>query len=79
MNPLVDQPLDMAVGQLCRVAFGFRGNGFHAQLVDLPVGEGGKHHPEAQFPEEGGPEGIVFIHIQHSGNANGAPESLLLG
>ena len=34
IHTFIDQPLDMAVGELCRIALGFAGNGFDAQLVN---------------------------------------------
>ena len=77
-DALINQPLHMSVGQLGGVAFGFRWNGVHTQLVDFPVREGRQHSPEAQFPEEGRPEGIVLIHIQNSGQADGTSVSLCL-
>ena len=79
LDALVNEPLDMTVRKLCRVALGFRRNGLHAQLVNLPGGEGRQHHPEAQLPEEGSPEGIIFVHVQHSGNADDAPLGLFFG
>ena len=72
-DALVYEPLYMAVGELGGVALGFRGDGLHAQLIDFPAGLGGEDYPEAQFPEECRPEGVVFVHIQHSGNADDAP------
>ena len=78
-DALVDEPLHMAVGQLGRIALGFRGNGVHAQLVNLPVRERRQHCPNAQLPEEGGPEWIIFIHVQHSGQAQGPSSLLFLG
>ena len=76
LDALVDEPLHMAVGELGGVALGFRGDGLHAQLVDFSVGFGGENHPKAQFPEECCPEGVVFVHIQHSGNADDAPAGI---
>ncbi len=73
LDAFVDEPLHMAVGELGGVALGFRGDGLHAKLVNFPVGLGGENHPEAQFPEKCCPEGVVFVHIQHSGNADDAP------
>ena len=73
LDALVNQPLHLTVGKLCRITGRFRRDGFHAQLVDFPAGKGRQHHPEAQFLKECGPEGVIFIHIQHSGNADGAP------
>ena len=75
-DSLIDEPLDVTVGELGGVALGFRGDGLHAQLVDFPVGFGGENHPKAQFPEECCPEGVVFVHIQHSGNADDAPAGI---
>ena len=72
-DALIDEPLDVTVGQLGGVALGLRGDGLHALFVNFAGGERRQHHPEAQFLKEGGPEGVVFIHIQHSGNADGAP------
>ena len=77
-DSLVDEPLDVAVGQLGRVALRLRRNGVHALFVDLPVREGGQHRPDTQVPEEGSPEGVILIHIQHSGESHSAPGSLLL-
>ena len=73
LDALVDEPLHMAVGELGGVALGFRGDGLHAKFIDFPAGLGGEDYPEAQFPEECRPEGVVFVHIQHSGNADDAP------
>ena len=72
-DSLIDEPLDVAVGEFGGVALGFRGDGLHAQLVNFSVGLGGENHPKAQFPEECCPEGVVFVHIQHSGNADDTP------
>ena len=73
LDALVNEPLDVTVGEFGGVALGFRGDGLHAQLVNFSVGLGGENHPKAQFPEECCPEGVVFVHIQHSGNADDAP------
>ena len=76
LDALVDEPLHMAVGELGGVALGFRGDGLHAKLIDFPAGLGGEDYPEAQFPEECRPEGVIFVHIQHSGNADDAPAGI---
>ena len=73
LDAFIDEPLHMAVGELGGVALGFRGDGLHAKLIDFPAGLGGEDYPEAQFPEECRPEGVIFVHIQHSGNADDAP------
>ena len=71
-DPLLHQPLHVAVGQLGGIALRLGGDGFHAHLVDGAGGEGRYHHPEAQLPEEGGPIGIVFVQVQHPGDADDA-------
>ena len=76
LDAFIDKPLHMAVGELGGVALGFRGDGLHAQLVNFSVGLGGENHPKAQFPEECRPEGVIFVHIQHSGNADDAPAGI---
>ena len=68
--PLLDEPLDMTVGNLCRIALGLRGDGFNAQLVELSCGGRRQHSAEAELPEENRPEGIVFVHVQYPGNAD---------
>ena len=40
-------------------------------------GGGGKHHAEAQFREQREPHGVVFIHVQHAGDAYGAARGLV--
>ena len=71
-DPVLHQPFHMAVSQLGGITLRLGGNGLHAHLVDGAGGEGGHHHPEAQLPEEGGPIGIVFVQVQHAGNADNA-------
>ena len=78
-KPLIDEPLHMAVGQLGGIALGFRGDGLHAQLIDFSSGFGRKDHGKSQFVKEGGPERIVFIQVEHAGNADFAPGRLLFG
>ena len=72
-HAFVDQPLHMAVSQLCRITFGFAGNGLDSQLIDLPGGSRRKYHPEAQFCEKCKPERIVFIHVQYPRDADHSP------
>ena len=78
-DAVVNEPLHMAVDHFCRVAFGFRRDGFHAQLIEFPVREGRKYNPEAQFLKESGPERVVFVHIEGSGDADDAPGGLFFG
>ena len=67
---LVYQPVYMSVGQLGRITFRLTGNGFNAQLINFPVGDGGEDYPVPQLREEGEPEGIIFIHIEDPGNSH---------
>ncbi len=48
LDALVDQPLDMPVSQLRRIALGFTGDGLYAKLVDLPGGRRRKDHTRIQ-------------------------------
>ena len=64
----------MAVSQFRRITLGFTGDGFNAKLVDLT---GREHNAVAQFGEEGEPERIVLVHIQHSGDTNYTSGSLV--
>ena len=66
---LFDEPGHMSVHQLGRIAFGFAGDGFDSQLIELPGGLGRQHHMVAQLLKEHSPEGEVFIHVEHPGNA----------
>ena len=77
LNAFPDQPGYVSMGDLGRITFGFAGNGFDAQFVNLPGGLGRQYRGKAQLPEENSPERIVFIHIQDSGNAHLAPEGLI--
>ena len=66
INACVNQPHDMPMHQLCRVANGFTGDGFHAHLKYRLGGEGRKHNPVSQLGKEGIPEGVILKHIQHT-------------
>ena len=78
-DALVHQPLNGAVGQFGGVALGFGGDGLHAQLVELAAGEGRKDNFEAQFLEESGPVWVIFVHIQHPGDADDAAGGIFQG
>ena len=47
LDAVVDEPLGVAVGELCRVALGFRRDALHTQLVDRARGERGEDDAEA--------------------------------
>ena len=66
---LLDEPGHMSVYQLGRITLGFTGDGFDSQLIELPGGLGRQHHMVAQLLKEHSPEGEVFIHVEHPGNA----------
>ena len=76
---LFDEPRYMSVRQLCRITFRFAGNGFDAKLVNFAVGNRGEHHPEPKLCEEGEPERIILVHIQHPRNTHSAPLRLVGG
>ncbi len=79
VHALVYEPLDVAVGDLRRVAGILRGNGLNAQLVDLPRGPGRKDGLELEVLEEDGPEGVVLVHIENPRQAHGPADSLFIG
>ena len=60
----------MSVYQLGRVTFGLGRNGFDTHFIKLFVGRGGKHGSKAKLLKENSPEGVIFIHIQDTGNAH---------
>ena len=60
---LVDQPHDMSVCELCRIAFGFARNGLNAKLIDLTGRAWREYDTISQLGKEGIPERIVFVHI----------------
>ena len=66
---LLNEPGHMSVYQLGRITLGFAGDGFDSQLIELPGGLGRQHHMVAQLLKEHSPEGEVFIHVEHPGNA----------
>ena len=47
LHAVVDEPLGVAVSELCRVALGFRRDALHTQLVDRARGERGEDDAEA--------------------------------
>ena len=79
LDALVDQPLDMAVHQLGRVADVFGGDGFDAGLEQLVGAAAGDHHLEAQRGEQREPERVVLVHIEGARNADLATSGLLVG
>ena len=77
-NPLVDQPFDVPVGNLGRIAFRLGGNGLDPEFIEL-MGRGrGQDDPVAELCEERMPERIQFIHIQHARNPDYAAVRFVL-
>ena len=60
---LLNQPADMPMYQLGRITFGFTGNGFDSQFVNLVSRAGRQHYRITQPGKKGKPEGVIFIHI----------------
>ena len=79
LDALVDQPLDMAVDQLGRVADVFGSDGFDAGLEQFMGATAGNHHLEAQRGEQREPEWVVLVHIEGARNADLATSGLLVG
>ena len=78
LDPLRDQPFNVTVGDLGRVAFRFGRNGFDPQLID-PMRTGRREDdPVLQFCEERMPEGIQLIHIQDTRDTDDAALRLIL-
>ena len=65
---------DKVLAELSQIASEYRKRFMDLSLihifVDLTVGAGREHNAVAQFGEEGEPERIVLVHIQHSGDTN---------
>ena len=70
LDAVVDEPLGVTVGELGRIALGFRRDALHAQLVDRARGERGEDDAEAEVAEERRPERIVFVHVQYARDAD---------
>ncbi len=67
---LMHQPGNMTVNKLCRIAFGFAGDGFNTQLVNFTCGCRGKNHLIPKLSKEREPEWIVFVHVEYAGNTD---------
>ena len=77
LNALLNQPGNMAVNQLCRIALRLTGNRFDAQLIKLSGGLRGKQDGKAQLPEKYSPEREILIHIQNPGDADNSAGGLI--
>ena len=79
LDALVDQPLDMAVHQLGRVADVFGGDGFDAGLEQLVGAAAGNHYLEAKRGEQREPERVVLVHVEGARDADFATGGLFIG
>ena len=68
----------MSVGQLGRITFGFAGDGFNAQFVDLSGRGRGKDYLKFQICKESIPERIILKHIQDSWKPHLSSDRLVL-
>ncbi len=62
-HTVLNQPGNMSVGQLGRIAFGLTGDGFNAQFINLSRGIGRGDKMEFQLFKQHGPEGKILVHI----------------
>ena len=74
---LFQQVFDVAVDELGRIAGRIGGDRVHGLFKQFLGGWVGQDDGVAQLGEESKPEGIVFVHVQHAGNADGAAGALL--
>ena len=70
LDPLTDEPGYVTVRQLGRITFRLAGDGFDTKLIHFMRGSRSQDHPVFQFREKGKPEGIIFVHVQDSGNTD---------
>ncbi len=75
-DPFINQPLHMAMRHFRRIAFTLRRDGFHALFIHCPAGSRRQDDAEFQCRQQRHPEGEVFIHVQHPGNAQHATGGL---
>ena len=64
-DALVDEPLYMAVRQLCGVALGLTRNGFDAHLIDFSGRSRREDNGKSKLSEESKPQWIILVHIQN--------------
>ena len=73
----VDKVHHMAVAHLCRVAHALGRHGLDARLVGLFARLVGQLHAKAQARKERVPEGVVLVHVERAGDADGAARGLV--
>ena len=66
----------MAVNELGRIACRIGRNRFHGLFKELFGRRIGQDDAVSQMGKESEPEGIIFVHIEHAGNAYGTAGSL---
>ena len=76
-DALFDEIHDMTVHELCRIAERVGGHSRHALVVHLRARFAGDLHAVAEEREEGEPERIILVHIEHARNADGAARRML--
>ena len=79
LDTLVEQPFDMAVHQLRRITDVLGGDGFDAGFEQFVAGTPGDDDLEAEIGEQGEPERVVLVHVEHARNADFAAGRLLVG
>ena len=67
----------MAVAHLGRIAHALGRHGLNARLIGLFARLVGQLHAKAQTRKERVPEGVVLIHVEGAGNADGAARGLV--
>ena len=72
VNTLVQQPLDMTVHELSRVADGIAGDGVLPHAINALILDGTGHNLKAQMIEQPLPKGQQLVHIEAHGNAHHA-------
>ena len=69
VHALVEQVLDVAVHELCRIAHGIRRDGMLALHVHIAGGHVREHGLKAERAQEGGPERGQLVEVQAKGQA----------
>ena len=72
VNTLVQQPLDMTVHELSRVADGIAGDGVLPHAINIFIFNRTGHNLKAQMIEQPLPKGQQLVHIEAHGNAHHA-------
>ena len=77
VNITIDEVHHVAVAHLGRIAHALGRHGLDARLVGLLARLVGQLHAKAQARKERMPEGVVLVHIERAGNADGAARGLV--